>query len=68
MKGETASITHMSLAGMAVYTSGTMLSNTLMKNGFREDGLGPALILAHHCVQRSQMKMGDVFTNHPTGT
>ena len=42
MKGETANITHL-----------CELSHTILTNGFWEDGLGPALTLAHHCVQRS---------------
>ena len=45
--------TCVSLVGMTGYTSQTILLHTLMMNGFWEDGLALALILAQHCVQRS---------------
>ena len=54
MKGDSANITHLCEFGWYdwVYL-GTMLLHTLITNGFWEDGLGPALILVQHHVQRS---------------
>ena len=53
---------------MAGYTSETMLTHTLMTNGFWEDGLALALILAQHCLQRFCRRIEGVCIGHHTGT
>ena len=70
MKGETANITHLCEFGWYewVYFGDNAITYPNDKwvlgrwLGFR------TLILAQHCVQRSQRKIGDVFTDHLTGT
>ena len=69
MKGETANITHLHEFGWYdwVYFRDNAVTYPNDKWVLGR-WLGPALILAQHYLQRSYRKMGDVCTDHHTGT